>query len=146
LPKRGKLTKQTRDRGMIAGIRKHRALFDAMGVGPEHLKADDLIARFEAHLQVIDDIDRYDKLRSQSIALEAKLEKAILALWHLVSSFAVGSFGEASLTLRDFALKPRKPPTLTVVTKAIAVAKRRETRRLRRTMGKRQRKAIKGTP
>jgi hypothetical protein len=53
-------------------------------------------------------------------------------------------FGESSADVGDFDLKRKKKPKITVATKAVAVAKRRATRKERRTMGKRQRKNIKG--
>jgi hypothetical protein len=144
LPKISKGTKAARDRAVIAGIRKHRQAFDEHGVGPHHLKADDLVARFEEHLQALADIDRYDGLKSEAILREAKLEKEMLELWMLISCLAQGRFGASSTKMSDFAKKPRKEPEVSVATKALAVAKRRETRRVRRTMGKRQRKNIKG--
>jgi hypothetical protein len=123
LPKRGKLTKVTRDRAMIAGIKKHAKAIDAQGIGLPHLDAQSLIARFEAHLQTIEDIATYDRLKSEAVAREAKLEQEILELWRLLGYFARGRFGFSSTTVRDFGLKERKKPVLTVVTKAIASRK-----------------------
>ena len=145
VPKRGKLTKQTRARKMIAGIRKHAAAIDAQRIGPGRLGAAALVARFEAHLECIDDIAKYDALKSDAVAREAKLEVEMLALWHLVRYFAASYFGEESVQLRDFGLKERKKPVISSATKALAVAKRRATRAVRRTMGKRQRRKIKGS-
>lgn len=144
MPKRGKLTKTTRDRSMIAGIKKHAELFDEAPVGPNRLKAKALVAIFEEHIQVIDDIAKYDKLKSQSVALEARLEKAILDLWQLVAHAVRAHFGKESTELRDFGVKPYRKKVLPVVTRAVAVAKRKATRKARKTMGKQQRKKIRG--
>ncbi|HEY3817542.1 MAG TPA: hypothetical protein VGL81_10240 [Polyangiaceae bacterium] len=129
---------------MIAGVRKHAKAIDAVGIGAERLDAAGVIARFQAHLDTIEDIANYDKLKSDAIAREAKQEAEILELWGLVGYFARGQFGEESTTVRDFGLKERRRTAPTAATKALAVAKRNETRRVRRTMGKNQRKKIKG--
>jgi hypothetical protein len=129
---------------MIAGIRKHAAAIDRHLVGPDRLDADALVARFEAHLECIDDIARYDRMKSDAVAREAKLEKELLELWMIVGNFVRGYLGDTSLELRDFGLKERSKPVLSSATKALAVAKRKATRQVRGTMGKRQRKKIKG--
>jgi hypothetical protein len=143
VPKRGKLTKRTRNRTIIAGIRKHPEAFE-QGLGADKLTAEQIIARLEEHLRVLDDIDRYDKLKSESIVREATMEEDILDLWFLIRLRAQSHFGPESPKVGDFFMKRRKKPKIDVATKAVAVAKRRATRKVRRTMGKRQRKNIKG--
>lgn len=144
MPKISKLTKTTRNRTMIAGIKKHAKLFDEVPIGSRRLKAKDLVAIFEGHLEAIDAIVKYDKLKSQSVLLEARLEKAILELWKLVSYAVRGHFGHDSAVLRDFGVKPYRKRVLSVATKAVAVAKRKATRKARNTMGAKQRKKIRG--
>ena len=143
MPKRGKLTKRTRNRSLIDGIRKHPEAF-AQAVGPEALKGDDLVACFEEHLRVLDEIDQYDNLKSAAIVREALLERRTRELWWYVVLRARSYFKPDSVSLRDFGVKPKRKPKTTIVKKAIAVAKRKATRRERGTMGKRQRKNAKG--
>jgi hypothetical protein len=61
-------------------------------------------------------------------------------------AFVKASFGPTPDVLADFGLKPKKAPTpLTIEQKAAAAAKRAATRAARRTMGAKQKKAVKGT-
>ena len=56
-----------------------------------------------------------------------------------------GAYGNSADILADFGLTPLKVPTpMTAEEKAVAVAKREATRAARHTMGKNQKKAVKG--
>lgn len=140
MPKRGKLNKQSRDRAMIAGVRKHRAVFDQIKVGPERWDADDVIAIFDRHSKSIDEIAHLDAMRTEAIAREKDLERALSLAWRMIVSLLRGHFGPASQTLRDFGIKPQRKKRLSVAEKAVAVAKRKATRKLRGTMGPKQRR------
>jgi hypothetical protein len=144
MPKRGKLDKRERNRALIAGIRKHRKVFDAVGIGPDRLDADGLIARFEAHTKVIDEIDDYERRKRDAVARERRMEPAIRDLRQLTIHAIRAHYGEEALETEDFAVRRKRPPRLPIATKAAAVAKRKVTRAVRRTMGPKQRKKIKG--
>jgi hypothetical protein len=144
VPKRGKLDKRSRNSAMIKGIRKHRAIFDQVTVGPERLKADALIARFHGHTQVIDDIDDLDSRKTEAVVKERKMEPEIRELRELVLNAIRAYFGVDTLETESFDVKAKRPPRLPIATKAAAVAKRKATRKARGTMGPKQRKRIKG--
>jgi hypothetical protein len=144
MPKRGKLEKRERNRILIKGIRKHRRVFDDRGIGPERLKADALIARFEAHSQLLDEIDGHDAAKREAVARERKMEPEMRELRELVLYKVSAHYGEGAGENEDFGKKRKRPPRLTIATKAAAVAKRKATRKARNTMGPKQRKRIKG--
>lgn len=76
MPKRGKLTKKTRDRAMIAGIRKHKEVFDRVRGTKDAFDVDAFLAMLEAHLETLEDVDTHTRLRSEAVALEKKQEAA----------------------------------------------------------------------
>jgi hypothetical protein len=144
MPKRGKLDKRTRNRDLIAGIRKHRKVFDQATIGPDRLNADALIARFEAHSNLIDEIDSYESMKRDAIARERQMEPGIRDLRQLVLNGIRAFYGAEAGEVMDFGAKRKRPPRIRIATKAAAVAKRKATRKARGTMGPKQRKRIKG--
>ncbi|HEX8796833.1 MAG TPA: hypothetical protein VF765_38040 [Polyangiaceae bacterium] len=144
MPKRGKPDKRARNSAMVQGIRKHKAVFDKVPVGPDRLNADALIARFEGHTQVIDEIDDLDAKKSEAVASERKMEPEIRELRDLVLHAIRAHFGDDTIETESFGVKAKRPPRLPIATKAAAVVKRRATRKARHTMGPKQRKRIKG--
>jgi hypothetical protein len=109
----------------------------------ELLDEDGLAAPFEAHLRAMDEVDRREKAWREAVAEEQKLEKRIQRHALHLAEIARARFGADGAKLRDFGLEPRKPPRISVQTKAAAVEKRRETRKRRGTMGRRQRTKVK---
>ncbi|HTQ44081.1 MAG TPA: hypothetical protein VMI75_15085 [Polyangiaceae bacterium] len=144
MPKRGKLEKRERNRSMIRGIRKHRAVFAKVPVGPERLDADGLIARFEEHTQVVEEIDDYESKKRDAVARERRMEPGIRQLRELVLHAIRAFYGAETIETESFGVKAKRPPRLPIATKAAAVAKRKATRKARGTMGPKQRKRIKG--
>jgi hypothetical protein len=144
MPKRGKLDKRTRNRALIAGIRKHRKVFDQVTVGPKRLNADGLIDRFEAHMRLIDEIDQHERMKRDAVARERRMEPEIRDLRELTLHAIRAHYGEDAGEVEDFGVRRKRPPRLPIATKAAAVAKRKATRKARRTMGPKQRKRIKG--
>jgi hypothetical protein len=74
-------------------------------------------------------------------ALNAKLTPVIRAL----RQYVINVFGEASPVLADFGFTASKRATRTPEEKAAAAAKAKATRAARHTMGKKQKKDVKGT-
>ncbi len=72
--------------------------------------------------------------------LSAKVDVVERDLRHVV----MGAFGETSPKMADFDFQPPKHAVLTQEQKTEAARKRMETRKARKTMGRKQKKAIKG--
>ncbi len=145
MPKRGKGDKRARNSAIIRGIRKHRAVFDQVRVGPERLNADGLIARFQGHSELMNEIDDLDNRKTEAVAKERRMEPEIRDLRDLVLHAIRAHFGEDTLETEVFGVKAKRRPRWTIATKAAAVVKRKGTRHARGTMGPKQRKKIKGT-
>jgi lipase chaperone LimK len=129
---------------MIKGLAKHAETLINLWIGSIR-SPEELAARFQAHLEAMATVAE-DEIRWRiAIQREEKLEKEMKALLARVVPYLLGAFGEDSATLRDFGLEPRKKPKTSVATKLRAVEKRKATRALRKTMGKKQRLRIKGT-
>jgi hypothetical protein len=143
MPRHAKSTKAQRDRSMVAGLKRHAqhlgTLAEARGLG----SADAVAARFQAHLDAMDKVaTTYFAWRS-AVREEERLESEIKALLRRMAPYLSGVFGDAA-TLFDFGLKPRKPAKIGVEKMLRTIEKRNATRKARGTLGKRQKKAIKG--
>jgi hypothetical protein len=141
-----KPTRKDRLRTLVNGVQKHFT-------GPVVLRGQTVTpAQIVAFLQ--QDIAATDaSIQAHDAWLEkVQLEKAshqqLAPMLRALTSVVMGQFGDtpdAASTLGDFGLKPRKVPKRKVAAKAQAVAKGQATRTARHTMGKDQRKAVKGT-
>ncbi len=79
------------------------------------------------------------------VAAERAQAPALLAVIDEYVAFVRASFGAQPEALVDFGLAPRKARLpLTTEQKAVALAKRKATRAARGTLGKKQKKAVKG--
>ncbi len=141
MPRHAKSTKVLRNRGMIAGLQKHASTLKAQGVGSPAAFG----ARFQAQLDALDRIAAAHAALRDALADEERLETEIRKLAARVTDFVLATFGETSVVLYDFGLKPRKKAKISAAKMLRTVEKRNATRKARGTMGKRQRKALKLT-
>ena len=144
MPEHAKHTKYDRDTGMISGMRKQASKLSELNVGRGLTTVDAVIARYQAHLDAMADVSQKEIAWRLAVERERGLEAEIKALHPRVQSLLRSTYGDRSGELRQFGLKPGKKAQVAVAVKASAVEKRRETRKARRTMGKKQRKQIKG--
>src|SRR5262249_43378232 len=113
-------------------------------VPPDLTSVDELIARFQEHLDAMAEATRLEIAWRVALDREATLEQGIKELSVRVKQLLQAVLGEGNTQLREFGARPyvrRRPSTATM---KLAVEKRRATRALRRTMGRRQRAKIKG--
>jgi hypothetical protein len=103
-----------------------------------------LIERFQEHLDAMAEASEKEIEWQVALEREAELEAGIKELMVRVKLLVQSSFGVGAATLRDFGVKPfarRKPSMATL---KLAIEKRLATRALRRTMGRRQKRKLKG--
>lgn len=144
MPRHAKSTKHRRDTAMVEGLRKHRRVLSAL-VAVSMGSVDELIARFEAHLDAMDAATRLETRWRAALRREAQLEEGVKELMRRLTPLLQGVFGRAGPRVRDFGIRPyvrRKP---SVATMKAAVEKRRATRAARQTRGRRQKSKIKGS-
>ena len=142
VPRLAKDEKLKRDTGIIAGIRKHRALW-SMQILRKSYTPDELIAVFEEHLRALARVSELTTQRAIAIAEEQALEARIARMARAVKSRVAAYFGADSPELEAFGLRPDKKPTMSVETKRRANEKRQATRKERGVMGRKQRKKAK---
>src|SRR5258708_15211511 len=144
MPKPAKATKRARDEGMITGIRSPLTGDDIIMVGGVNYTPAELAAVYQRHLDKLDHIAKCEARWRDALQEESGLEKQIKPLTEFLKTIVRARFGDHAKVLAAFRMSPRRVPTISAEKKLVAVAKRRATRKLRRTMGKRQRLKIKG--
>jgi hypothetical protein len=143
VPKRTKAEKVKRDKGIIRGVREHFSKRKRIELREKVYTPDELIAVYQEHLEALARIHSLTIERGIAIQREAELEAQIVRLTQGVRSIAEAAFGESGTELLAFGLKPKKKPYVSTATKRAAIERRKETRALRRTMGRRQKKKLK---
>jgi len=130
---------------MIDGIGKKLPDGQKMILLGVHHTPQTLAAEYSRHLEQMHEVARREIAWRTAVERERELETKLKKLHFSVKSYLEGAFGPSSAALRAFGLKPQKKAVTPVETKKLAVEKRLETRKLRKTMGKKQKKQIKGT-
>ncbi|HEV3191224.1 MAG TPA: hypothetical protein VGY54_12035 [Polyangiaceae bacterium] len=142
VPRLAKDEKLKRDTGIIAGIRKHRALW-TIRILRKSYTPDELIAVFDGHLRALARVSELTTQRAIAIAEERALEARIARLARAVKSRLAAYFGANAPETEAFGFRPDKKPTMSVETKRRANEKRQATRKERGIMGRKQRKKAK---
>jgi hypothetical protein len=142
VPRRTQDEKLKRDTGIIAGIRKHRALW-TMTILRKAYTPDELIAVFEAHLRALTRVSELTTQRAIAIAEERALEARTARMARAVKSRLAAYFGADAPEMEAFGFRPDKKPTMSAETKRRANEKRQATRKERGVMGRKQRKKAK---
>jgi hypothetical protein len=144
MPRHAKSTKDHRDVSMIAGLKKHAHEL-AGSLERSQLRSPDAVAaRYQAHLDAMARVNTAYAAWRTAVLAEQRLEVEIKALHNWMTVYLMGTFGDQVAALFDFGLKPRKKARIGAAKMLVTVAKRNATRKARKTMGKRQKKAIKG--
>jgi hypothetical protein len=79
-----------------------------------------------------------------TVAAQRTLSTQVAPILRDLRRYVIGLFGPTSPVLADFGFSPPKQATRTPEQKAAAAAKAKATRAVRHTMGKKQKKAVKG--
>jgi hypothetical protein len=139
-----KATLIQRVRDLIAGTQKHPTTAPVTLVGASYTQQ----ALVQALQSVVDVLDASDTAKAnwkQSLKNVHDTKAKMLPLVSSYRSWIAATYGSAPSTLADFGMTPRKVPTpLTAEQKTAAAAKRKATRAARNTLGKNQKKDIKG--
>lgn len=145
MPRHAKSTKTQRDERMVAGLMKHRQELGTVErpVGLESVEA--VVARYQAHLDALRRVDATAASWRTAVSQEEVVEAQIKKLTRRVKNLLCATYGEESPTLLDFGIAPRRRAKIGVEKMRLTVAKRNATRKARHTMGKKQKKAIKGS-
>jgi hypothetical protein len=113
-----------------------------MVVGRRRTSSDELLALFRDHLAAMKASDDAYRTWLRLVDAEKDLYKRVKAASAVLHSYAKVRFGEDSLEFINLGFRGKKRRKPSVQTRKKAVEKRAETRKARKTMGRKQRKAI----
>jgi hypothetical protein len=137
--------KQAADQKLIAGIGKHASTVPAFVVGNTSYKPADLVAIIQTRVTAADTTVSTRATWQNAVQAErdarTRTQAVVFGLKQTLQAMFAGSLD----ALADFGLTPRKPRVVTPEKKALAAARAKATREARHTMGKNQKKDIKGT-
>jgi hypothetical protein len=135
---------QTQLQQMLAGAQKDLPATSTVDINGQELKQSDIVAKLQGWIQLCEQKDAAKAAAGTAV-------QALKAIEPEVTQFKV-SFGQAlkqvlgksSPLLSDFGLNVTQRKVPTTETRLLAKAKSAATRAARKTMGKEQKKAVKG--
>jgi hypothetical protein len=137
--------RQAADQKLIDGLNKHSASLASLLIGNTSYPLADLISTVQTRVSAAN-VTRSTRATWQNAVQaerdqRAKTKPLVSGLKQAIQVMFAGSID----SLADFGLTARKVPVVTPEKKAAAAAKAKATRAARHTMGKVQKKDIKGT-
>jgi hypothetical protein len=145
---RNKPTRKDRLRLIISGVQKHFPKAQVVLARQTFNTVDDLVRFIQADIDITDATDKARADWRAGVQKERDSHQKLAPLLRSLKAYVTAQFGDtqdASSTLADFGYAPRKVAERPVAAKSEAAAKVRATRTARHTMGKNQKKAVKGT-
>jgi hypothetical protein len=132
----------------IAGVNKHLANNTSLPIAGEAFTPVTLTAVFQEEIAAIGEADASKTTWRQKVADAKAAKTRARAVRKALKRYLLGTFGDGAVgVLEDFGFTvPKAPGRKTVASKAQAVVQAKATRDARHTMGKVQRKAVKGKP
>ncbi len=146
MSREGKTKKRQANESVIAGIEKRLLGHPTLRVGGETFTPAELIALFQSHTDLLNEIDATHAKLRDTVSRERRLAPRIRRLVRNLRAWVVSLYGLDAKAFGDFGWAlPRKPGPKKVAAKVAAADKGRATRAARHTMGKRQKAKIKGS-
>ncbi|MDP8998949.1 MAG: hypothetical protein M3O46_02440 [Myxococcota bacterium] len=135
---------QARDAQVIAGIQKHLQSASSLPlVGSTYTPAD-LVKLVQGRIDSANGSATAKANWRSSVVEDRTLNTKLTPVIRALRQHMINVFGVASPVLADFGFTPPKRATRTPEQKAASVAKAKATRAARHTMGKVQKKGVKG--
>ncbi|SRR5258708_4835970 len=140
-----KSTQIARAQQLIAGASKHFANTGSLGFASATFTPAQVMASLQTLVDLRQGVETAKAAAKAKLADEKAQAPALRSFIAAFESFVKVTFSNSPDVLADFGLHPKKARApLRVEDKAAVVAKRKATRAARRTMGSKQRKAVKG--
>lgn len=145
MPKLGKVTKRARATDVIEGLLERFTDGRTYFVGGKEYTRGELVAAFQSLVDAIDEVDATRAAAADAVARERAVARRVAELTRQLKTTVSYELG---ITHEHFAAfgwpMPKTPGPKTVKAKLEGAAKGRETRKARGTMGKRQRRKMRG--
>ena len=116
----------------------------AMKINGQPMKLSDVIAVYQANVDARAELITQRAALTKALSARESAEATRQATDVGLKAWVIGEFGASSTEAQEFGFGPSKVAVKSAETKAKAVKKLRATREARMTLGKRQRKDIKG--
>jgi len=140
-----KATLEQRIRGLIAGTQKHPPTGSLTVDGVTYTAAA-LVQLLQSLADALSAVDAAKASWQNALTQQRTVQTQVLPVIRGYSNLLLAANGNAPATLADYGLTPRKAKTpLSTEAQAQAIAKNEATRKARNTMGKQQKKQVKGT-
>ena len=141
MPKMSKAMRAVRAMGIIAGIEKRFGRRNILALGGRQYTPGELAAVFQSQIDAVDQVDAAHAAVVNAVAREREIARTVRNLTRLLRFWIGAEFGSDAEAWADFGLTaPKKPGPKTVEAKLAGAERARATRKMRHTMGKRQRK------
>jgi hypothetical protein len=143
-----KTTRQARLRKLLEGMSQHLANVTSFTFAGVVYTPADLKKLIQADIDAADASVQAKANLSTAVQIEHNSHAKVNPVLRLFKFYVITLFGDAkdaSSTLADFGLQPRKSTPKTVATKAEAIVKTKATRTARHTSGPKQKAQVKGT-
>ena len=140
-----KATLEQRIRGLIAGTQKHPPT-GSLTVGGGTFTATTLVQLLQSLADALGAVDSAKASWKDALKNAADVKAKVGPVVQAYRSWVVATYGNAPSMLADYDVTPRKVPApLTAEQKVAKAAKAKATRTARNTLGKKQKKSVKGT-
>jgi hypothetical protein len=128
---------------IVVGIRKHFGSMPRLLVASKEYTPQQLARAFQDELDTIVAIERLEAQRKSARLHERRAYKNNRGIHAAFERVVRGAFRDAS-TLADFGYEPAKAGKRTIKAKTEAIQKAKATREVRKTMGSKQKKNLRG--
>jgi hypothetical protein len=145
MPRISKVVKSVRATRIIGGLTKHFAKRGTFAVGGNTYTLEELVGIFQSQIDAIDEVDASHAAMVAAVARERAVTLRVRELTRQLKHAVTAELGFTADGWDDFGWEvPKKPGPKTVEAKLEGARKAQATRKVRHTMGKRQRKKVRG--
>jgi hypothetical protein len=141
---KARVDNQAADQKMIDGFNKHAQTVPSLFVAGTTLKAADIITVLQTRLSTANAAQSTRGTWQNAVKADRDERAKTKTLVDGVRQALLVALSGSIDVLADFGLSPRKPRVLSPEKKAVAAARAKATRKARGTMGKVQKKGVKG--
>jgi len=138
-------TTQARDAQIILGLQKDLQHVSSLQLAGTAYTPDQLVKLVQSRIDLTNVIAASEATWHSQVASGEALSAKLTPILRGLRQYVINAYGETSPVLADFGFTAPKKRVLTPEQKAAAAVKAKATREARHTMGKVQKKSVKGT-
>jgi type I site-specific restriction endonuclease len=135
---------QAHDAQVIVGIQKHLLNVSSLPIAGSTYTPADLVKLVQSRIDSTGTVAAANATWHSTVTAHEALSTKLTPVLRGLRQYVLNAFGETSPVLADFGFTAPKTATKTPEQKAAAAAKAQATRKARGTLGKNQKKGVKG--